>query len=84
MIKNPSGWDIKQVMNLIYEKTDIKYHKAHIRRLLQQWGFSPKVPQKGFVNTASDKEKKEFKKEYWIYSQKSIQQQQKKNTKDSL
>jgi hypothetical protein len=30
--------------------------------LLHKWGFSPKVPRKRFVNTASNKEKKEFKK----------------------
>ncbi|MBA3978393.1 MAG: transposase [Nitrosopumilus sp.] len=59
-----TGWDIKQVMNLIQKKTGVKYHKEHIRRLLHKWGFSPKVPQKRFVRTASQKEKKSFKKGY--------------------
>ncbi len=58
------GWDIKQVMDLIQKKTGVKYHKEHIRRLLHQWGFSPKVPQKRFVRTASRKEKNSFKKRY--------------------
>ena len=59
-----TGWDIRQVMDLIKKKTGIKYHKEHIRRLLHKWGFVPKVPQKRFVRTASQKEKKGFKKGY--------------------
>ena len=45
----------------------VKYHKEHIRRLLHKWGFSPKVPQKRFVRTATLKEKKKFKKGYNKY-----------------
>ena len=59
-----TGWHIKQVMDLIQKKTGVKYHKEHIRRLLHKWGFSPKVPQKRFVNTASKEEKDSFKKGY--------------------
>lgn len=58
------GWDIKQVMDLIQKKTGVKYHKEHIRRLLHKWGFSPKVPQKRFVRTATKEEKNGFKKGY--------------------
>jgi hypothetical protein len=43
-------------MNIIYDKAGIMYHEVHI------YGFSPKVPRKRFVNTASSKEKKQFKK----------------------
>jgi transposase len=57
-----TGWDFKQVMDLIQKKTGVKYHKVHIYRLLHRWGFSSKVPQKRFVRTASQKEKKGFKK----------------------
>ena len=39
-----TGWDFKQVMDLIQKKTGIKYHKVHIYRLPHRWGFSPKVP----------------------------------------
>ncbi len=53
MMDNPSGWEVKQVMNLIYEKTGVKYHEVHIRRLLHQWGISPKLPHKRFTNTTS-------------------------------
>ena len=58
-----TGWDFRQVMDLIYRKTGVRYHEVHIYRLLHKWGFSPKVPQKRFVNTASVKEKRKFKKE---------------------
>ena len=61
---NTAGWDFfRQVMDLIYRKTGIRYHEVHIYRLLHKWGFKPKLPQKRFVNTASAKEKKKFKKE---------------------
>lgn len=59
-----TGWDTKQVMDLIQKKTRIKYHREHIRRLLHKWGFSPKVPQKSFVKRATKEEKKSFKKRY--------------------
>ena len=58
-----TGWDFRQVMDLIYKKTGVRYHEVHIYRLLHKWGFKSKVPQKRFVNTASAKEKKRFKKE---------------------
>lgn len=71
VIENPSGWEAKQVMNLIYEKTGVRYHEVHIYRLLHDWDMSPKVPQKRFVNTASQGEKEDFTKEYWMYSHRS-------------
>ena len=58
------GWDFRQVMDLIQKRTGVKYHEVHIRRLLHKWGFSPKVPQKRFVRTATKEEKKDFKKGY--------------------
>ncbi len=58
-----TGWDFRQVMDLIYKKSGVRYHEVHIYRLLHKWGFKSKVPQKRFVNTASVKEKKRFKKE---------------------
>ena len=36
--------------------------KVHIYRLLHIWGFKSKVPQKRFVNTASNKGQKEIQK----------------------
>ncbi len=60
---NNTGWDFRQVMDLIYKKTGVRYHEVHIYRLLHKWGFKSKVPQKRFVNTASKKDKRKFKKE---------------------
>ena len=62
--ENIAGWQAKQVMDIIYKKTGVRYHEVHIYRLLHKWGFSPKVPQKRFVNTASKEEKEIFKKGY--------------------
>jgi transposase len=47
---------------MLYEKTGIRYHEVHVYRLLHKWGFSPKVPRKKFINTASNEEKEHFKK----------------------
>ena len=69
--ENPSGWQVKQVMDIIHKKTGVRYHEVHIYRLLHKWGFSPKVPQKRFVNTTSKEEKYSFKKGYKNYSRKS-------------
>jgi transposase len=58
-------------MDIIHRKTGVKYHEVHIYRLLHEvhiyrllhkWGFSPKVPRKRLVNTASNEEKKQFQK----------------------
>lgn len=57
-----TGWDFRQVMDLIQKRTGVRYHEVHIRRLLHKWGFSPKVPQRRFVRIASQKEKRGFKK----------------------
>jgi transposase len=58
-----TGWDFRQVMDIIYKKTGVRYHEVHIYRLLHKWGFKSKVPKKKFVNTASAKDKIRFKKE---------------------
>ena len=60
--ENQSGWMAKEVMNLIYERTGVKYHEVHIYRLLHKWGFSPKVPRMKFVNAASKQDKNKFRK----------------------
>jgi putative transposase len=63
LANSSTGWDFRQVMDLIYKKTGVRYHEVHIYRLLHKWGFKSKVPQKRFVNTASVKDKRKFKKE---------------------
>lgn len=60
--ENPSGWKVKEIMNIIYERTGVRYHEVHIYRLLHKWNFTPKVPRKRFVNSASKEEREQFKK----------------------
>ena len=60
--ENQSGWMAKEVMNLIHERTGVKYHEVHIYRLLHRWGFSPRVPKMRFVNSASKQDKNKFRK----------------------
>lgn len=60
--ENQSGWTAKQVMNLIYEKSGVRYHEVHVYRLLHQWGYTPKVAAKRFINSATLDEKLWFKK----------------------
>ena len=57
-----TGWDFRQVMDIIQKRTGVKYHEVHIHTLLHTWGFVSKVPQKRSVRTAPKKEKKSFKK----------------------
>ena len=63
LVDSNTGWDFRQVMDLIYKKTGVRYHEVHIYRLLHKWGFKPKVSQRRFVNTASTKDKRKLKKE---------------------
>jgi transposase len=58
----PYGWKTKEVMRLIYKRAGIMYSETHICRLLQKWGFRRKVPLKRSINSASMKEKEDFKK----------------------
>ena len=60
--ENRSGWSVKQVINLIYEKSGVRYHEVHVYRLLHQWGFVPKVARKRSANSATSKERLWFKK----------------------
>jgi len=60
--ENQSGWSAKQVMNLIYQKSGVRYHEVHVYRLLHKWGYASKVAQKRFVNSATVQEKLWFKK----------------------
>jgi transposase len=61
--ENPSGWKVKEIMNMIHKKSGVRYHhEVHIYRLLHKWSFKPKVPQKRFINIASKEEKERFKK----------------------
>ena len=63
LTESRQGWTTKQVNDIIVQEGGIKYHYVHIYRLLHKWGFKQKVPRKTHVNTASKKEKDDFKKE---------------------
>ena len=39
--ENPSGWKVKQIMNIIFERTGVRYHEAHVYKLLHKWRFKP-------------------------------------------
>jgi putative transposase len=56
------GWDFRQVMDLIYKKTGVRYDEVHIYRLLHKWGFKSKIPQKKFVNACFQERQKEIQK----------------------
>jgi hypothetical protein len=56
-------------MDIIYKKTDVRYHQVHIYILLNKWAFLQRF-QRNFVNTTSKtKEEEALKKGYKKYSQ---------------
>jgi transposase len=57
------GWTTQQVHEMIVKEGNVHYHQIYVYALLHRWGFKQKVPRKVHVNTASDEEKEEFKKE---------------------
>lgn len=63
LLGSRQGWTTKQVTDIIFREGKVRYHYTHIYRILHKWGFKQKVPRKVHVNTASDKEKEDFKKE---------------------
>lgn len=68
LLGSKQGWTTKQVRDIIFREGGVRYHYTHIYRILHKWGFRQKVPRKVHVNTASVKEKEDFKKEpgeYW-------------------
>jgi putative transposase len=67
LIESKQGWSTKQVIDMIIEESGIQYHYTHVYRLLHKWGFKQKVPRKVHVNTASEEEKEQFKKEHRKY-----------------
>ena len=63
LLESKQGWTTKQVRDIIFREGGIRYHYTHIYRILHKWGFKQKVPRKVHINTASGKEKEDFKKE---------------------
>ena len=60
--ESPSGWKAKEIMNIIYQRTGVRYHEVHLYRLLHKWGFKPKVPQKDLSILHQKKRKNSSKK----------------------
>jgi putative transposase len=76
LLESKQGWTTKQVSDMIFREGGVRYHYTHIYRILHKWGFKQKVPRKRHINTASVKEKEDFKKEprkYWTLYQKDLQ-----------
>lgn len=46
MAENSSGWSAKQVMNIIYEKSGVKYHEVHVYRLLHHGDIHQRLPKR--------------------------------------
>ena len=68
LLGSKHGWTTKQVRDVIFREGGVRYHYTHVYRILHKWGFKQKVPRKVHINTASGKEKEDFKKEpreYW-------------------
>ncbi len=61
------GWTTKQVNDIIIRESGVQYHQIYIYTLFRRWGFEQKVPRKVHVNTASNEEKEDFKKEQERY-----------------
>jgi putative transposase len=57
------GWTTQQVQEVIIKEGKVCYHQIYIYSLLHRWGFKQKVLRKVHVNTASNEEKNQFKKE---------------------
>jgi putative transposase len=67
LTESKQGWNTKQVNDMIVQESGIRYHYTHVYRLLHKWGLKQKVPRKVHVNTASEQEKGQFKKEQRKY-----------------
>ncbi|MGB0027395.1 MAG: helix-turn-helix domain-containing protein [Nitrososphaeraceae archaeon] len=61
------GWTTQQIHEMIVKEGNVHYHQIYIYSLLHRWGFKQKVPRKVHVSTASNVEKKQFKKEHRGY-----------------
>jgi putative transposase len=61
--ENQSGWMVKEVMNLIYERTGVNIMRfTSTDYCINGVSVSPKVPTMRFVNAASKQDKNKFRK----------------------
>ena len=60
--ENLAGWRAKEVMNIIYEKTGLRYHEVHIYRLLHKWASVLKSQERGLLTLHQTKKRSSSKK----------------------
>ena len=51
-----------EVLNIIRERTGVRYSLMHATRILHSWGFSKKKPRKKHIKAASERTVRRFKK----------------------
>ena len=54
--KLSEGMTPKKLMQFIFDRTGIRYHITHVRRIMYSWNLIVKIPQRQHVNAASNKE----------------------------
>lgn len=63
VLRNESGWTIREVREFIHNEAGVTYSERHVYRLMNRWGLRTIVPEKRLVNKASREERISFKKE---------------------
>jgi transposase len=63
VVRQESGWTVKEIRELIRKDADVTYTERHIYRLMQKWGIRAIIPDKRLVHKASREERLAFKKE---------------------
>jgi transposase len=57
-----SGCRVEEVRQLIRKESRVAYSERQVYRIVHGWGFRSVMPEKRFVNEASDEERARFKK----------------------
>jgi transposase len=68
VVRNESGWSVKEVRELIRKDAGVTYTERHVLRLLHRWGVRAIVPDKNLLHKASLEERMAFKKGMQGYS----------------
>jgi transposase len=63
VVRQETGWTVKEVRELIRKEGHIVYTERHILRLMQKWGIRAIVPDKRLLRKASREERLAFKKQ---------------------
>lgn len=68
LTKQPEGWRVSEVHELIRRESSITLSLRQVYRLLHKWRFRPVVPQRRFLSKAPTAERLAFKKAPVAYS----------------